>query len=71
MPNFTYLTNERLDHIPFTDDEILLLIRNLNSGKCNGPDNISARMLLICDDTIVKPLKLIFKNINDQWYSSR
>ena len=41
----------------------MLLIRNLQSGKANGPDDISARMLLLCDDSIVLPLKLIFKNI--------
>ena len=63
LPICSYLTNERLDHIPFTDEEILLLIRSLNPGKSNGPDNISARMLLICDDSIVLPLRLIFRNI--------
>ena len=63
LPLFTYFTEERLDHIPFTEDEILILIRKLNPIKSNGPDNISARMLLIRDDTIVLPLKLIFTNI--------
>jgi len=63
LPNFTYLTNARLDNITFTDEDILLLIRNLQPGKANGPDEISARMLLICDDSIVFPLKLIFQNI--------
>ena len=63
LPNFRYLTNERLDFIPFTDDEILLLIRNLNPRKWYSTDNIFARMLIICDYTIVPPLKLIFRNI--------
>ena len=63
MPNFTYLTNERLGHIPFNDEEILLLILNLNTNKSNDPGDISARMLLLCDDNIVLPLKLIFTNI--------
>ena len=60
LPNLTYFTNARLDNIPFTEDDILLLIRNLHPGKSNGPDGISARMLLLCDDSIVLPLKLIF-----------
>ena len=60
---FTYLTNERLNNIAFTDEEILLLIRSLNPNKSNGPDEISARMLLICDESIVLPLKSIFYNI--------
>ena len=63
LPNFTYLTNARLDNITFTEEDILLLIRNLQPGKANGPDEISARMLLLCDDSIVLPLKLIFQNI--------
>ena len=63
LPIFSYLTDERLAHIPFTDEEILLLIRSLNANKYKGPDDISARMLLLCNDTIVKPLKLIFTNI--------
>ena len=63
LPNLTYFTDARLDNITFTDDDILLLIRNLQSGKANGPDGISARMLILCDDSIVLPLRLIFQNI--------
>ena len=36
----------------------------LNIDKSSGPDDISARMLILCDDTIVVPLKLIFNNIS-------
>ena len=39
------------------------LIRNLNKGKAHGPDDISAHMLILCDDTIVIPLKLIYEQI--------
>ena len=63
LPNFSYLTNARLDNITFTEEDILLLIRNLQPGKANGPDEISACMILLCDDSIVLPLKLIFQNI--------
>ena len=63
LPGFTYLTDARLDKIHFTDDDILLLIRNLQPGKANGPDGISARMLLLCDNSVVLPLSLIFQNI--------
>ena len=63
LPNLTYLTNARLDNITCTEEDILLLIRNLQPGKANGPDEISARMLLLCDYSIVLPLKLIFQNI--------
>ena len=63
LPNLSYVTDSRLDIIHLSSDEILSLIRNLNIGKATGPDEISAQMLLICDETIVAPLKIIFENI--------
>ena len=60
---FHYLTNFRIDSIVISNEEIIKLIRNLNKGKANGPDNISAQMLLLCDDSILQPLRLIFENI--------
>ena len=63
LPNFNYITDSRLDIIRVTSNEILSLIRKLNEGKATGPDQISAHMLLICDETIVAPLKIIFENI--------
>ena len=64
LPNLYYITDERLNHIPFTTDDILSQIRGLNIHKSSGPDEISAGMLNLCDDTIVVPLKLIFNNIS-------
>ena len=63
LPDFNFLTDKRLDNVPFNDEDILVLIRSLNKNKSSGPDKISARMLLLCDGSIVKPLKLIFFNI--------
>ena len=63
LPNFEFHTDKRLCDIPFTDDDILSLIRSLNKKKSNGPDGISAQMLKICDASIVLPLKLIFSNV--------
>ena len=53
------LLDKRLDTILLRDEEILNLIRNLNSNKSAGADGISAQMLLICDSTILSPLKFI------------
>ena len=39
------------------------LIRNLNKGKANGPDDVSAHMLILCDETIAIPLKLIYEQV--------
>ena len=63
LPNFIYTTNARLDSIVISEVEIITLIRNLNIGKACGPDGISAHMLLICDETISIPLKIIFESI--------
>ena len=35
-------------HIPITNGDIIL-IRDLNHSKANGPDDVSARNLIVCD----------------------
>ena len=42
---------------------ILSLVRNLDPNKAAGSDGISGQMLLLCDETVVLPLKIIFSNI--------
>ena len=39
------------------------MIRSLNKVKACGPDNVSAQMLIMCDDTVTLPLQIIFKQI--------
>ena len=36
LPNFSPLTNKRIDHITIKNEEIISLIRNLNPNKANG-----------------------------------
>ena len=55
-------TNNLLSTISFTKDDIANIIKNLNPNKAHGFDMISIRMLKICGDSILKPLKLIFKS---------
>ena len=47
--------NQTLDFIDI-DHKSLKAIRNLNPNKAHGCDDISIRMLKICDDSIVLPL---------------
>ena len=54
--------NNLLSTISFTKDDIANIIKNLNPNKAHGFDMISIRMLKICGDSILKPLKLIFKS---------
>ena len=55
-------TNESLNTINFTEDDILNVIRKLDPSKAHGHDQISIRMVQICDKAICKPLHLIFSS---------
>ena len=63
LPNFIFLNNKRIDQITIGNDEIIALIRNINPNKATGSDGISDQMLLLCDDSVILPLKIIFRNI--------
>ena len=63
LPNFTLLTTSKFETVIISSDEIVSLIRNLNKGKANGPDDVSAHMLILCDETIAIPLKLIYEQV--------
>ena len=63
LPNFNYLTNEKIERIPIENNDIISLIRKLNPTKANGSDGISGQMLLLCDDSVILPLRIIFRNI--------
>ena len=58
-------TNESLNTINFTEDDILNVIRKLDPSKAHGHDQISIRMVQICDKPICKLLHLIFSSCID------
>ena len=58
-------TRESLSTIRFTIDDILNIIRNLDPNKAHGHDMISIRMVKLCDASLCKPFKLIFKSCLD------
>ena len=60
--NYQSLTNDELISINIREEDILKIIRNLNSAKAHGYDAISIAMLKICDISISKPLCYLFKN---------
>ena len=51
-----------LSTIHVTSDDILKIIKNLDPNKTHGHDMISIQMIKICDASICKPLKLIFRS---------
>ena len=64
--NQTYKTNTKLSLIKFKNKKIINIIRSLNEDKAHGHDNISIRMLKICDTAIIEPLSIIFNNCINQ-----
>ena len=44
------------------NEEIISLIRKLNPNKANGSDGISGQMFLLCDDSVILHLRIIFNN---------
>ena len=56
-------TDNNIDNISIERDEIISLIRNLNPNKATGSDGIPGQMLLLYDNTVALPLKIIFQNI--------
>ena len=57
------MTNEKIEQIPIENEDIISLIRKLNPNKADGSDGISGQMLILCDDSVVLPLRIIFGNI--------
>ena len=74
--NHIFLTQSRLGSLAFNEGEILNIIRALNIHKAHGHDDISIRMIKICNKSILKPLSLIFQNLikpscySDKWKTS-
>ena len=63
-----FLTQSRLCTLNFDGEELLKIIRNLNVHKAHGHDDISIRMIKICDKSILKPLILLFENSTKSSY---
>ena len=59
--NQIFLTQSRLVSLDFNEGE-LQIIRALNINKAHGHDDISIRMIKICDKSLLKPLIVLFRN---------
>ena len=60
--NKIYLTQPKLVSLDFNEGDVLKIIRSLNIHKAQGYDDISIRMIKICDKSLLKPLIILFKN---------
>ena len=61
LPPFECKVTTKIDNVIFTEHDILSIIRSLNSNKAHGWDDISIRMVKMCDVSIAYPLKIIFE----------
>ena len=61
LPEPTFKTNKRLTSIIFSSQDMFKIIQELNPNKAHGHDNISIKMIKLCGDSIIPPLKLIFE----------
>ena len=63
LPNtYSKHTNNILDTIVFSKEDIYKIINNLDPNKAHGHDMISIRMIKLCGISICKPLDIIFQN---------
>ena len=60
--NQTFLTQSWLTSLDFNEEEILKNIRALIIHKAHGHDDISIRMIKICDKSLLKSSILLFQN---------
>ena len=60
--NQMFLTQSRLGTLDFNENEILKTFRTLIIHKAHAHDNISVKMIQICDRAPLKPLIIIFQN---------
>ena len=61
LPPLKYRTNEKLNSFSVIEKDISLIIKALDSSKAHGYDNLSIKMIKLCEESIVIPLKIIFK----------
>ena len=59
-------TDERLNYFEISENDILSIIKNLNSSKVHGWDKIWIRMIKLCCKTIAIPLKLMFRSVLEE-----
>ena len=60
--NQTYITETKLSSFNIEDEDIYKIIKTLDINKAHGHDEVSIRMLKLCDKSKVKQLFIIFNN---------
>ena len=58
----TYTTDNKLSSLQFEDKGVIKILRSFDTNKTDGHDDISIKMLKICDLAMIKPLSIICRN---------
>ena len=61
LPEVSFRTNKRLNHLEINGNDILKVIKDLNTNKAHGWDEIYIRIIKLCGNTLVTPLLIIFE----------
>ena len=63
LPNeLEKLTNKLLDTVNFSTVDTSKIIKNLDPNKAHGHDMLSIRMIKLCENSICKPVSIIFND---------
>ena len=54
-------TDKKLCNLSINENDIYTIISNLDPNKSHGWDNLSVRMINLCCDSVIYPLKFIFE----------
>ena len=60
--NQLFVTQARLGSLDFNEGKILKITNALDINKAHGHDDISIRTIKTCDESLLKPLFILFKN---------
>ena len=62
LPDFIPLTNLKLRNVTLTKTLIAKILANLDINKASGHDEISAKMIKMCGESLINPLYIIMEN---------
>ena len=60
LPSFSYRTGSRMKSFQATENDIL--VKTLDPKKAHGCDDISIKLIKICSQSLILPLKIIFEH---------
>ena len=60
LPSFSYRTGSSIKSFQVNENDILAIIKSLDPNK--ACDNISIKMIKICSQSLILPLKIIFEH---------